>query len=90
MRESVALALRFAAGDADGRAKVEALAERHSQTWLNVLPELYPLWLGAWIDTMSELDPQWNGKLEGAWREQLQPIIEAMKSKYDVPVAVGV
>ena len=31
---------------------------------MNILPELYPVWLKAWLDTLAEVDPKWNGELE--------------------------
>ena len=65
------------------------LGHSHGEGPLNVLPELYEVWLDAWIDTMGELDPLWDGELDALWRAQLQPVIETMKSHYGTPVTVG-
>ena len=49
---------------------------------MNILPELYPVWLKAWLDTLAEVDPKWNGELEAEWKRQLQPCIDAMTAAH--------
>jgi methyl-accepting chemotaxis protein len=83
LRDGVALALRFANGDTSAKEKVAGLGESHRRTQMNIKPEMYPLWLDAWMKTVSRLDPEWNQQLDSRWRGQLQPVIDAMKSKYD-------
>ncbi len=82
LRDGVALALRFAAGDAESRARVAALAESHSRARLNIPPEMYDVWVKAWIETLRELDPEWTDQTEKLWRRQLKPCIQAMIAGY--------
>ncbi len=83
LQDGVALALTFAAGDGPSRERIDALATSHSRERLSIHPDLYPLWLKAWIDSLADLDPQWNTELEALWRNQLQPALDTMASKYE-------
>ena len=85
LQDGIALALHFAAGDSAASTKVEQLGQSHSKDRMNILPELYPLWLNSWIETMAEVDPKWTSALETQWRSNLQPVIDAIKSKYETP-----
>ena len=90
LKESVGLALRLAAGDKSAVQQVAGLGTSHAEDRMNILPELYPIWLNSWISTIAEIDSQWSQGLERQWRENLQPCIDAMASKHSVGKPVGV
>ncbi len=62
---------------------LEQVAMRHSKVALNVIPELYDIWLDVLIETVAEYDPHYNDNVELAWRLVLSTGITYMKFKYD-------
>ncbi len=57
-----------------------SIAEKHNY----IKPYLYTLWLDSLIAAARSIDPLFDA--EKLWRETLQPGIDFMISKYDVPV----
>ena len=83
-------ALRFAGGDPESVEKVGFLAGTHCKRRMNILPELFTIWLEAVLETLQSLDSEWNSQLESLWRSQLEPVIEFVTSRYDVQQTVSV
>lgn len=82
LRQGVAKALAYSAGDPEAVAFIENLAKTHDNDGLNVLPELYPFWLNSLLDALTKADPEWNAQLDSLWRSELQRTIDLMSSKY--------
>lgn len=78
--------LRLVAGAVAGeRAALQELrdrAETHDRRHLDVSPHLYEIWLEALIKTASEYDDRWDARVESAWRETLQHVINQMIHYY--------
>lgn len=62
---------------------LERIAARHSASGLNILPDMYPLFVSSLIEAVSGADPQFDETIEEAWREAVAPGINFMMSKYD-------
>ncbi len=90
LQEGVATAIGYATGDSSSVAKVNALGTSHNDQNMNILPELYPLWLRAWLKTMSSADSQWNDALAQKWESMLQKAIDAMKAVHKTKALAGV
>lgn len=88
LKQAFVHALQFAAGVPESVETVGFLGETHCKSRMNILPELYTVFLNTVLETLSAADPQWNKQLESAWRSQLQPVANAMISRYDAKVAV--
>ncbi len=63
-------------------AFIQKLAEKHSKDDLDVVPQLYDVWLSSLIDAVREYDSEFDQEVEVAWRIRLAPGIEYMKLKY--------
>ena len=61
---------------------LERIAARHSAGGVNVLPDMYPLFVDALVDTVREHDVRFDEEVEAAWREAVRPGIEFMQSRY--------
>ena len=57
-------------------------AEIHSRRFLNVRPELYPLWLDSLCEAIRDHDPEYSAKLELQWRAVMQKGIDEMVAAY--------
>jgi len=58
------------------------LAARHGRGDLDIPPHLYDAWLDCLIQAVRKHDPQFSAEVETAWRRQLAPSIDYMRSKY--------
>lgn len=68
--------------DADARQTLERIGSSHSQSGLNIRPELYELWLDSLCETVKRMDPEWTPEVEREWRDRMRPAIELMTSLY--------
>lgn len=58
------------------------LAARHSRKDLDIPPHLYDTWLDCLIQAVRKHDNLFSTEVEAAWRSNLAPSIEYMRSKY--------
>ncbi len=65
------------------------IAERHSESQLDITPGLYDFWLDSLIETLQLFDPHFTEEVELAWRVVLAPGIAYMRFKHDKPAADG-
>ncbi|OED49221.1 hypothetical protein ACH42_01985 [Endozoicomonas sp. (ex Bugula neritina AB1)] len=57
--------------------RLKKLAIMHSSKQLDIKPEMYDIWLDSIIEALSQCDPRFTKSVEAAWREVMQPGIEA-------------
>jgi len=74
--------LQFADGKAVGELAVDRLGESHSRKKMNIMPDMYPIWVDCLMKTMAEKDPKFSPALEAKWRVALQKGIDVMMKKY--------
>ena len=63
-----------------------SIAEKHDINHLNIKPYFYALWLDSLIAAAKSIDPLFDAEI--LWRETLQPGIDFMISKYDIPADI--
>jgi hemoglobin-like flavoprotein len=74
--------LQYAEGKAIGKMAVNRLGESHSHTKMNIMPDMYPIWVDCLIKALAEKDPKFSPALEMQWRQALQKGIDIMMTKY--------
>ena len=62
--------------------KLQALAESHSRTRLNIQPHLYDYWLKALLDTILKHDSEIDKRGMEAWNNVLAKGIEVIRGGY--------
>jgi hemoglobin-like flavoprotein len=80
---SLELIAAAADGDPEGVEDLNARAETHSRSGLNIAPHLYDLWLESAIASAVEADPLWAPEVETAWRSILGAAIRHLSSQYE-------
>ena len=83
LKKSLVNAINFPSGDPLARRAIEILANSHSNTGLDIEPELYSYWEDSLISTLRQHDPEWNSDTEDSWRFQLSATLDEMKAKYE-------
>ena len=82
LQRAVDLMIRVGEGDAGARLDIEHLAQGHNREHLNIEPAYYNVWLDVLCDTIRHHDPQFSPEIEAAWRQQMRPGIDLMRSLY--------
>jgi hemoglobin-like flavoprotein len=61
---------------------LERLAERHSNSDLDIDPAFYENWVDSLVETAEQHDPEFTPEVGEAWRESMKPGVDYMISKY--------
>jgi hemoglobin-like flavoprotein len=80
---SLELIAAAADGDPEGIEELNARAETHSRSGLDIAPHLYDLWLESAISSARKADPLWAPDVETAWRSILGAAIRHLSSQYE-------
>jgi len=83
LQRSLRLLAAASAGDREGLRELNARAETHAKSNLNITAPLYDLWLDTLIEAAEQSDARWTPDVEHAWREILGIAIQHMLRKYD-------
>ncbi|MEZ6093518.1 MAG: hypothetical protein R3C03_04655 [Pirellulaceae bacterium] len=83
LRQSINLAIMFAAGHEIGHKAIDQIGFTHSKKNLNISPKLYPNWKASFIKTVSNADRKFSSEVERAWSEVLQMAIDRIVSVYE-------
>jgi hemoglobin-like flavoprotein len=78
LRESLLEMLSFGQGVAGSRAEIEKLGRRHRE--LNVVDEMYAMWLDSLCEAIQKHDPEYTPRIEELWRQAIRKGIEVMLS----------
>jgi hemoglobin-like flavoprotein len=65
------------------REEIKLLGRRHKD--LNILAEMYAMWLDSLCEAVEKHDPQCTPALAQSWREAMQPGIDIMLAVSDLP-----
>ena len=74
--------LQYAEGKAVGEMAIDRLGELHSRKRMNIMPDMYPIWVDCLMKALAEKDPKFSPALEAKWRGALQKGIDVMMTKY--------
>jgi len=83
VRTGVESLIDYAAGRKDAEQELLRLGGTHGRRGLDVVPDLYPLWVDTLVETVREYDPQADDSIDAAWRMVLRDGIALMTSLYD-------
>ncbi|HEX2731203.1 MAG TPA: CBS domain-containing protein [Polyangiaceae bacterium] len=81
--EAFQLAIDVACNTPGALAQLRVQAEHHDRRHLNVLPELYDVWLSSLIHSIRQCDPLFSPFVEQAWRIVMGHVIDYMRRRWD-------
>ncbi len=82
LRHGFMSALMFVEDDAMARMCIDRIRDNHSQSRLNIAPDLYHHWVSSILQTVSEFDREFTPRLGKLWREAPTPAVEHIKAGY--------
>lgn len=83
LQQSLRLLAAASAGDIEGLRELNARAETHAKSRLDISAPLYDLWLETLLESAAEADAEWTPDIEQAWRLILGTAIQHMLRKYN-------
>jgi len=83
LRQSVNLAIMFAAGSQVGHSGLDRIKKSHSKSELGIPPHLYKYWKESMIEAVSDTDPKFDHKLGAAWGKVLQLAVDHVAGDYE-------
>lgn len=82
IRNAVEDLINYAVGNETAEQELRRLGGTHNRHGLNVVPELYDLWVDTIVETMRDHDPDADDDIDAAWRVVLRDGIKLMTSLY--------
>lgn len=75
---AIMMLIEYAEGTALGAMAIKRLGDLHSRKKMNVVPDLYHIWVDCLMKTIAELDPEFSSGLDQQWRKMLQKGVDTM------------
>ena len=69
-------------GHSSSEMALSRIRKSHSQTNLNISPNLYPLWISSLIHAVKVTDPKFTPELDEAWQKVLSASVEYIKAGF--------
>ena len=83
LRQSVNLAIMFANDHPVAINGINRIRQSHSQSGMNIPPDLYHYWKKSFIQAATEFDPEFSDKLNRQWDSVLQKTIDFIIEGYE-------
>lgn len=82
LRHGISYMIMYAEENRTGELKVEKLGDSHSETQMNIKPELYDFWIQSLVETIRKHDSKSTPELESDWKQILNLGVNKMKDAY--------